>query len=167
MLRRLALATAILMAVATPAGARELIPMAAHADNVGDRVVIQLQAPEHSWGIRKVARQINQEVPGLHIRRHGKCADRPELYCARVIVADFGRYETGGVSWIGEYSAPDGVDTIKLNASFRPRQGTACHELGHLLGLPHHNSRGCVGYPSGEYFSDLELSSMKAVYSTP
>lgn len=163
-MRALVAVVATLLLAAAPASGAELLPVGPHADNVGTRVVLQLQAPRASFGIRKVARQVNQEVPGLHIRRFGKCADRPDLYCLRVRVADYGTWEENQTRWVGQYRVENDVDLIELNTSYQPNQSVACHELGHALGLQHHDSRGCVGYPSGDYFSSLELSSLRAAY---
>jgi hypothetical protein len=136
-------------------------------------IAIQLEAPDKAWGIRAAAKQVNQEVEGIHIYRYGTCETRPWAHCLRVKVYDFGRDDYG--QWRGwtahEPPYTESYGLIWLNTHYAPSRNVACHELGHSLGIPHHRQRGCLGEPrwgwnggAFESFSKAEINALNDYY---
>lgn len=126
----------------------------------GDAIV-QLEAPGASWGIRAAARELDAAIDGLTILTTGTCASRPDAACIRVQVAAYTPEQQAALSnhpdhatWAGlvTYGLPY-ERTVHLDVmgewgerSRMSKLGIAAHELGHALGLDHHdNARGIMG----------------------
>lgn len=156
----------------------------ATAPAAGD-TVIQLEAPGRAWGIRKAARAMDAEIPGLTIRTTGTCTSDPTAVCVRVEIGTYVPERQAamsglpGAQWTGLcYCAPTGPRVIYLN---RYRQkgwllgrekkvDSATHEFGHALGLGHHESEGVTstGNPSVDgQLSAAEVAVLTDWFSTP
>jgi hypothetical protein len=132
---------------------------------------ITMRAPRNAWGIRRVARHVNRSVAGIHIYagRGARCTDRPTTRC---VVVHVGRY--GEIGWAGRAEHVDEHRRrIRLNLDKAStqlfRQHMACHELGHVLGLMHHQQEGCVRSRHNlnqevRYVSPVELDALRAFY---
>lgn len=108
---------------------------------------IVMEAPDYAWGIRPVAREIDEELDGLRIyRRRGlQCEDYPDRVCLTVTVETLDE-SVGGWAWKhGDMSAEIHLNALYSTASREWRKGAACHELLHTLGFNHHTEGGCVG----------------------
>lgn len=130
---------------------------------------IVMVAPDYAWGIRPVAREIDEELDGLRIyRRRGlQCEDYPEAACLTVTVEKLDE-SFGGFAW--KYD--DTLATIQFNSTYSTasrvwRKGAACHELLHVLGFDHHTEGGCVGsvYVDTTTPSDVEWDVLRAHYT--
>lgn len=109
---------------------------------------IILQAPDHVWGMRLVARDFSRRVAGLVIRADRGITCNERVSCIRVHVGQFD-HDCGqlGRRWYGcaSIGADPGVIWLDTSTSIFSRRHRACHELTHALGLHHHGRRGCVG----------------------
>lgn len=146
--------------------------------------VVQLEAPGRAWGIRRAARAVDAQVPGLTIRTTGTCAANPTAACVRV---ELGTYDLQrqaemagelGLAWRGMCScAESGARAIYLNRYTGPggiilreqRESTANHELAHALGLGHHGSDGATGADTATSgtFSAAEIAVLTDWYAVP
>lgn len=124
----------------------------------GVDTIVQLEAPADSWKIRKSARSVDALIDGLTINTRGNCALNPNDLCVKVVVDYYTNAETIAITngssadWKGVVTFdPDNYQnrTVHLNtASTRGSQNrsiVAMHELGHALGLGHHDGRGMLG----------------------
>lgn len=116
-------------------------------------VVVQINAGPKSWGIRRAARRMDEEVDGLTVRTSGDCATADVCVTVRVghyNDADMMRLSEGyAPAWLGLTVYPTARDRIiYLNAANAladdTRARTAAHEFGHILGLAHHYGYGLM-----------------------
>lgn len=118
------------------------------ATDKGQHTII-LELPKNAWGMKDVARDYSRRIDGLVIRTDRKCNEK--VSCIRV---QTGRYlfSCGGDNnWEGCSGVADdpGIIWLDNSAPKYKRKKLACHELGHALGLHHHNHGGCVGRTNG------------------
>lgn len=185
-LATLALLASVLLAA--PAHADSTTPTLEYPlSRVGDTVDVEVmvQAPTKAWGIRRAAKFYDAQVDGLTIHTRGTCAARPQAVCVRVIVDDYSPEEMlaldpSGSYWHGLTALGATERTIYLNlAGSVPNARwmdlrTARHELGHALGLAHHDGTEgvMVTEPKGGgeislWPSTAELDALRAWYAVP
>lgn len=143
------------LSLAAPAHAAEPQLYAPLTTAAGDvPTVVRVDAPRLSWGARAAARRWDALLPGLTIET-GACVEG--VPCVRVMpgswdTADQLRLSEGTSSaWRGltAYPQPD-LRLVFLNRASSSkttaeRARTAMHEIGHALGLAHHdNARGVM-----------------------
>ena len=118
------------------------------------------------WKFRRAAENYDERVRGLSVR-YGDCALKfsNKRYCLKVIDRNFGK-----TRWVGKTiwwaTANDGplYGKVKLNTWYDKSQHVSCHEFGHVVGIPHHNRRGCVGWGLLDFPSKIEIRKLRAVY---
>lgn len=120
---------------------------------IGDTVDVEvmLQAPLKAWGIRRAAKFYDAQVDGLTIHTRGTCAARPQAVCSRVVIGNYSSEQMLAIShglaadWHGfvDYQVDSAgrasSRTIYLNSRYGFSRVVTMHELGHVLGLDHHD----------------------------
>lgn len=145
----------------------------------GGAVVVQVNAPPGSWEIRRMARVLDAQLHGVTIRTGGDCATADA--CVRVVVGTWTPEEALAISgghwatWTGLTTYPTpGERVIYLNAtnahSAAFRRHVAAHELGHALGLAHHESTGLMSTVRERQTDTLharEIATLATHYGAP
>ena len=157
-----AMAVTATILVAAPAHAINTRAMEQKGTDRGVHNVV-LSAPRKAYGLRVVARRVDQRVPGLHITS-GRC--RPEVTCIRVTIRNYGR-----TVWCGPVEAYRGCAQIggtdpfiRANTYWALDRDLMCHEMLHALGLHHHGGRGCLGDNDQTLPSRAELRTLRGLY---
>lgn len=129
----------------------------------GDVLTVQVNAGPGTWQIKRIARAMDAQVEGVVVRTSGDCAEvdicvnvpTPQLFDeAQMLALSEGTED----NWAGLMTYTDDMRgrTIWLNLSaqrwYQPI--VAAHELGHVFGLDHHQSRG-VTSTSGRWMKTL------------
>lgn len=144
-LAALALLASVLLAAPAHADSTTpavLVPLQKIGDTVD--VEVMIQAPLKSWGIRRAAKFYDAQVDGLTIHTRGTCAAQPQAVCVRVFVGNYSSEQTLAIShglaadWHGFVDYHDAGRTIYLNSRYGMSRVVTMHELGHVLGLDHH-----------------------------
>lgn len=138
---------------------------------------VQLQAPRASWGIRQVARRMDAELPGITISVRGRC--QPADYTTTCVRVRMDNYSVERQHWLAQqpvewyaltaYPAPN-LRVVYLNRAYdHPnREAVTAHELGHVLGLNHHDRAGVCGrWPDRTDLSRWERGVLRHTYSAP
>lgn len=131
----------------------------------GVAIRVQVEAPAEAWGIRKFAREVDPQLPGVRIHTRGTCEDRPRAVCVRVNVADFGATPWLGQAHVGSQDRAVDLNTHYGNTYAAHHYAAAAHELTHALGLGHHAKRGVVGgWPDVIHLSWVEKRALRQAY---
>lgn len=136
----------VLIAAVAVAATLPAIPAPAEAATPGDRHTAVVQVAGNPWHVRDVVATYDR-TPVLHVEA-GRCV--PGVVCIKVDARNY-----GPTRWYGLTTcARDGWScTVALNSYYlRARDGvrrafpehTACHEIGHALGLRHTHGPGCM-----------------------
>ncbi len=130
------------------------------------RHTIILEAPDDAWGMRAAARSFTERVPGLAIRTDRGLTCDETVSCIRVHICRFDQPCGELDRWYGcaSIGADPGVIWLDTRTSPSSRRNEACHELGHALGLRHHEHRGCVGEGLPELPSEEEVAALATVF---
>lgn len=143
--------------------------------------VMQVNAGPGTWQMRRAARRLNAQLstalPQVQIRTSGDCATAD--VCVSVVAATFTTTQTRELSmgtsedWKGLTTWPTpGTSVVYLNngvgnVNARGRYFTAAHELGHVLGLAHHDEHaGVMSNDTTGLLSDSELAVLAAAYAS-
>jgi hypothetical protein len=144
-------------------------------------LAMQLEAPPQAWGLRRSARIMDEQIDGLTIRTTGTCAESPDAICIHVEVGDYTHQERLDLTY-GQVAAWDGVCLcvdgptrwIYLREYDRwqymsHKRAIAAHELGHALGLGHHEWAGVTSTRTinRKTLSVAELRVLREWYSVP
>ena len=169
MLRLPALVLGVVVCLCQPASAAAhigVVDLPQRPTDQGQHTII-LEAPDDAWGIRAAARSFSRRVDGLVIRSNRGATCDQTVSCIRVFVGRFD-HDCGdlGRRWYAcsSIGTDPGVIWLDTRTSTLTRRNKACHELGHALGLRHHEHRGCLGAgflvrPSGH-----EVRALDAVF---
>ena len=140
---------------------------------------VQLEAPPHAWGVRRLA-QFYDRTLGVTIYRHGTCAERPWALCIRMEFEDYGPHEHLGR--VHYYDGSNGTDAnpilIQINTygaygpdetgwSLAPvfKEWAPRHELTHALGMRHHRLfDNCIMNDSVPWPCPEEVDALVAYY---
>lgn len=91
----------------------------------------------YRWRLKATVENYDQRL-GMFRMMVGKCANHPNARCIRVREIDRPNYKNWGEWRFDKW-------TVVLNAAGGRAREVTCHELGHVMGLGHHRSSGCVG----------------------
>lgn len=167
--RAVVLAVVTCLCLASPVSASvhvSVVDMPQRPTDPGRHTII-LEAPDHAWGMRAVAQDLTERVSGLVIRADRGITCDPAVSCIRVHIGHFD-HPCGqlGHRWYGcaSIGTDPGVIWLDTRTSTFSRRHKACHELGHALGLHHHEHQGCVGEGFLELPSELEVQALAAVF---
>lgn len=145
-----------------------------------DTYVMQVNGGAGTWQIRRAARRLNAQLstvlPQVQIRTKGDCATAD--VCVNVVAATFTTTQTRELSmgsaedWKGLTTWPTpGTSVVYLNngvgnVNARGRYHTAAHELGHVLGLAHHDERaGLMSNDTEGLLSVSEIAVLAVQYA--
>lgn len=114
---------------------------------------VLLTGPKNIWGMRDVARNLDERMPELRIYFGG---DHPNATRVVVRIVDTLPSNYGGLT----HWCQDPV-VIELNPKYGPNKRLAAHEFAHAMGLDHHMLAGVVGQTGGVYLSRVEVRALR------
>lgn len=150
---------------------RVLYPLVHQATDPGTLTVV-IEAPDRAWGLRKVAANYDRRLDNVDIRAKRGISCTLYVECIRVEVGQYGRKMVcghPGLFYGCFYMYAEGPRWIALNESLTPesmRKAIVCHELGHALGLDHHEGPGCVTGESTGRPSRAEIRTIDQRYAS-
>lgn len=141
---------------------------------LGDTIV-QLEAPRRAWGARQVARRWDELIDGLTILTTGTCAERPDAACIQLTIAPYDQAAMDaamgqpGSWWNGlcycDQPTSRQVILNSYNSTRYPGHALVWHELGHALGLGHHEGPGVTADTRTTRPSEAELALLREWYA--
>lgn len=113
-----------------------------HWSGKSETVIVETSGHTRSgWGLAKVVRAWDA-APHIAVRQ-GSCDDNPQHYCVTVMDYDAGASDWWGRAWTA--TADNDHAWVDLNTHYGARAEATCHELGHTLGIMHHDRpHGCL-----------------------
>jgi hypothetical protein len=123
----------------------------------GDVLTVQVNAGPGTWQIKRIAKALDLQVDGVIVRTSGDCAEvdlcvtvaPPQYFSEEQQYALLGQE----IRWNALTTYPsDRERVIYLNQTTERwhRPLTAAHEMGHVFGLDHHQSRGVTSIAGRE-----------------
>lgn len=119
----------------------------------GPNLDLQLQGGHKKlYHMIAVAHNYDKRIGGLRIHVYGTCKAHPHRFCAKVRIKNYG-WKGGwwGQTTFHKWGRLIQINTYQVYYPLKNNQMVACHELGHVLGLMHHTTPGCVSntnYPT-------------------
>lgn len=163
----------LVLGLAVPAQAAETPYSPSLYVPVGDGgpVVVQVNAPGASWGIRAAARRLDAQLAGVTIRTSGDCATADA--CVTVAVGSYDAAAQAALAGFAEpwrglttYPAPaERVIYLNLSTGVTQRAHVAAHELGHVLGLAHHSTHGLMSLRARRWTPTLSVDEVALLES--